>query len=544
MESTSYLALTAILLYSVWKLFKIAAREPFLPPGPPGVPILGNILEFPKHSAYSNDPVKVYLVYGFGEWAKQYGGIYSLKLGYKTAIVLNDINAVRELLDKRSGTTIDRPLSLAAELVMDGVHMAFGRYDMPWRGQRKIAGIILSPNSVQQNHPIQRAEAIQVLHDFLETPADFFEHIFRYSNSVIMSVLWGKRYPRHNTKEALEIHEAGHIWSQIAAPGAIPPLDILPFLNYIPERWAKWKRLVKDLREKQRKTHLALFDECERRMKSGEGNGSYMEEVLRRQEEFGLSREVLGYMGTVLIEGGSDTTAAVLQSLLLFLTAHPEVQRKAQAELDRVVGNQRLPVLEDFDNLPYLQAIIKETHRIRPIAPIAIPHATTQPEQYGGYTIPQGAAIFSNTYGILHDPDPETFNPERFLLTEHGTKPGVDDSGFRANLVFGFGRRICPGIHLARNSLALNTMNLLWAFKYELAKDPVTGKEMPVDLWGYKQGHTLIPKPFKCHIVPRGEYVKEIVEREFRGATDLFVKYERDLAPEDKEWVERVRERW
>ncbi|KAK7051593.1 hypothetical protein VNI00_004572 [Paramarasmius palmivorus] len=474
------------------------------------------------------------------------------------------MDAVRELLDKRSKTTSGRPMSMAAELVTNGIHMALGRYDQAWKKQRNLVQTILTPAAVQRHYPIQvltmliiwsllltvvirkRAEAIQVLYDFLKTPENFFHHIARYSNSVIMSVLWGKRCPRHETKETIDIFVASRIWNELIAPGAIPPIDILPLLSYIPESWAKWKRQVRELKEKHRTTHLALFDECERRMKRGEGNGSYMEEVLSRQEEFGLTREILGYVGTVLIEGGSDTTSAALQTLILFLTAYPEVQQKAQAELDRVVGAERLPTLKDFDNLPYLQAIVKEAHRIRPVAPVGIPHATTQIENYEGYIIPSGTAIFFNTYGIYHDPelfeDPESFYPERFLLTEHGTKPGVDDSDFRANLVFGIGRRMCPGIHLARDSLALNTMNLLWAFNFKPAKDPDTGKDIPIDIWGYGEGLALVPKPFKCQIVPRGEHVEEIVEREFRAASETFVKYEKELAQEDKEWVERVRE--
>uniref|UniRef100_A0A0W0GBY3 Putative cytochrome P450 n=1 Tax=Moniliophthora roreri TaxID=221103 RepID=A0A0W0GBY3_MONRR len=544
MESVlSYLGAVAIVL--CWlllsKLLKVGRREATLPPGPPTIPILGNLHVFPKHSVQ----------WKFTEWARKYGEIYSLKLGSKTAIVLTDMQAVKELLDKRSLTTADRIPSLVSDLVTGGIHMALARYDDVWKIQRRVAQTVLTPSAVQRHLAIQRAEATQLMYDFLDTPENFFDHLSRYSTSVIMSVLWGKRCPRHNTKEATEIYEADRIWNQLLAPGTIPPIDMFPFLNYIPERWAKWKSMVKDLRERQRKTHFALLDDCAKRIVKGEGNGSYMEEVLSRQEEWGLSKEILGYIGTVLLEAASHTMSSFLQTLVLFLVAYPKVQRKAQEELDRVVGDQRAPTLEDFGNLPYIQAIIEETHRIRPVAPTGIPHATTSTEEFRGYVLPAGTAIFSNNYGIFHDPeifqDPEIFNPDRFLLTEHGTKPGVDDSGFKgrtANLVFGFGRRICPGVHLAHNSLALNTMNLLWAFDFRPAKDPETDKELPVDVWGYEEGFALAPKPFKCRIIPRGEYVKDIVEREFHAATDTFVKYERDLAKEDSKWVEEMRSRW
>ncbi|KAI3619486.1 cytochrome p450 [Moniliophthora roreri] len=559
MSSPLYLGATCIIVGTliVLRVLKIGRREVFLPPGPPTIPILGNLHVFPKLSVQ----------WKFTEWARQYGDIYSLKLGPATVVVLTSMEAVKELLDKRSHATAGRPPSAAAELVTNGIHMGLGRYNDVWKIQRKVAQTILTPTAVQRHLPIQRAEATQVMYDFLKTPENFFKHLSRYSNSVIMSVLWGKRCPRYNTKEAVEIVEAGRIWARLLVPGVIPPIDVFPFLNYIPERWADWKGKVNYLKERQRRTHFGLLDDCARRMKNGEANGCYMEEVLRRQEEWGLDRDVVGYVmsmiiyhflsqvisyiGTVLLEGGTDTTYAFLQTLVLFLTAYPDVQRKAQEELDRIVGDQRAPALHDLEKTPYIQAIIKETIRIRPVGPVGIPHATTSTEEFRGYVLPEGTAIFSNTYGIFHDPDifedPETFNPDRYLLTEHGTKPGVDDSAFQgraANIVFGFGRRICPGVHLAYNSLALNTMNLLWAFDFRPAKDPESGRDVPIDVWGYEEGLALTPKPFQCRIIPRGEHVEDIIESEFRASTETFVQFERDLAEEDKRWVDEIRSGW
>ncbi|KAL0563350.1 hypothetical protein V5O48_018719, partial [Marasmius crinis-equi] len=192
-----------------------------------------------------------------------------------------------------------------------------------------------------------------------------------------------------------------------------------------------------------------------------------------------------GYLGGALLEGGSDTTSQFLRTMILAMIIYSEVQQKAQAELDRVVGPDRLPTLEGFSSLPYVQAIIRETHRIRPVAPL-IPHASTDLEEYNGYLIPEGSIIFVNIWGIYHDPDiyndPETFNPERYLQTENGTRPGVDGSDLRPNLQFGCGRRICPGIHLAQNSINLDTMRLLWAFTFSRATDPRNGKDIDVSL--------------------------------------------------------------
>ncbi|KAL0565801.1 hypothetical protein V5O48_016223 [Marasmius crinis-equi] len=253
-----------------------------------------------------------------------------------------------------------------------------------------------------------------------------------------------------------------------------------------------------------------------------------------------------GYLGGALLEGGSDTTSQFLHTMILAMIIYSEVQQKAQAELDRVVGPNRLPTLEDFPSLPYVQAIIRETHRIRPVAPL-IPHASTALEEYNGYLIPEGSIIFVNIWGIYHDPDiyddPETFNPERYLKTENGTRSGVDGSDLRPNLQFGCGRRICPGIHLAQNSINLDTMRLLWAFTFSRATDPRNGKDIDVslDLKNYSKGLITGPLPFKASITPRSSATAETIEREFRDATDTFAKFEVGISQEDREFLEKYR---
>ncbi|KAJ7621343.1 cytochrome P450 [Roridomyces roridus] len=454
-------------------LRKIGTREKGLPPGPPTIPILGNLHIFPTE----------YVHYKFTEWAQQYGGIYSasftsLKMGPGTAIVLTDATAVKTLMDKRSANTSDRPPMYISDLVTGGLNMAFARYGDIWRTLRKTAHAILTPQATALHLPIQRAEATQLLHDILGSPKSFYTHIGRYSSSVILSVLYGKRAPRFETAETKAFFEVEH---------------------------------------------------------------DYMEGVLEKQEEYGLTKEMAGYLAGLLIEGGSETTSAFLNTMILALTACPEVQRKAQEEMDRVVGGDRMPTLEDLEHMPYIRSIILEGHRMRPVFPLLVPHAVTEADEYEGYVIPQGATIFVNIYGILHDPalydSPEEFIPERYLTSEHGTKPGVDASDMRLNPAFGVGRRSCSGIHLASNSINLNTMNFIWAFDFKPALD-AAGEPIKADLSAYSKGLTSGPIPFECRISPRSQGKIDIIEREFVDATAVFEKFEYGLSPEDQEFTE------
>ncbi|KAJ7898660.1 cytochrome P450 [Mycena olivaceomarginata] len=529
----------AFLLFSLVALcvvivLKVGSREKGLPPGPPTVPILGNAHIFPTKFPH----------YRFTEWARKYGGLFSLKIGKDTVVVLTDAAAVRELLHKRSSTTADRPPTYVGDLVTDGLHMVHARFTPAWKAERRASAVILTPLAISQHLPIQRAEATQLLHDILHSPQSFYTDMQRYSISVIYSVLHGRRMPRYETEEVAAFMNAMHAWNALMEPGSTPPVDAIPVLKLIPERWAKWKRDCKEIRNLHRARYFGLVEEIRERIRRNQHNGSYMEKVLERQAELGMDEEMTGWFGGALLEAGTHTTSSYIQSLVLALIAYPEAQKKGHEEIDRVVGEHRLPTLEDLEQMPYIRAIISETHRFRPVAPLGIPHATLTSEAYRGYIIPKGTTIFANIWGIFHDPalydNPEDFLPERYLLSENGTKLGVDGSDLKPTFPFGFGRRICPGMYLAQNSINLNVMNLLWAFNFEHDID-TNGNLIPVDIFAYEQGSSTAPEPFKCRITPRTAAKPRIIEQEFLEAADTFSKFEFGLSPEDKEFVARSR---
>ncbi|KAJ6569170.1 cytochrome P450 [Mycena capillaripes] len=493
------MAVCAVVLFR-----KVGTREHGLPPGPPTLPIIGNLHQFPTESPQ----------YKFTEWARKYGGLYSLKVGPDTLIVLTDVTAVRELLDRRSAVTADRPPLHVADRATGGLHMAFARSTKTWKTLRKASAAVLTPQADAGRLHIQRAEATEPLLNLIHSPHSFYTDIQRYSISVILSILFGKRAPRYDAPEITAFFHVLHEW-----------------------RWAKWKRNCERVRNLQRKFYFGLLRETKERILREEKNGSYMEEVLERQDELGMDDELTGYFGGALLETGSETTSSYLQSLVLALVAHPDAQRKAQEEMDRVVGDHRMPTLDDLDHMPYIHALILETHRFRPVAPLGVPHATLAAEEYQGYTIPKGAIILVNI--LLYD-NAEDFVPERYLLSEHGTKEGVDGCGLRPTFPFGFGRRVCPGIHLAQNSININVMNLVWAFNVSPDID-ADGNPVPVDILAYKKGLASTPYPFKCRIAPRTAEKVKIIEREFLEATDTFSKFEVELSLEDKEVLKKSR---
>ncbi|KAF9024651.1 cytochrome P450 [Hymenopellis radicata] len=491
------LLLGAIAIYIGLCLLKVGSREHGLPPGPPTVPIVGNLFSFPREYTY----IKL------SEWAAQYGDIYSLKLGSGTVVVLSSATAVKELLDQRSANSVDRPDNHLAQIVSDGLHFILARHNGDWRVLRKGAHTVLTPQAAARHIPIQQAEATQLMYDLMREPEAFLNHLRRYANSVISSVIVGKRSPRFESEHASMFFEYDERWDAYLAPGASPPVDMFPILKYLPEFLAPWKKEARALRRLQRHLFFTALEE---------------------------------YLAGALIEAGSGTSAIFLMSLILALISYPEVQRKAQEEIDTIVGHERTPTLADYDRLPYIRALVQEVwgtvHRTRPVGPLTIPHATT----YEGYVIPKGATIFPNVYAFE---EPETFNPDRYLKSPCGTKDGYDATDFRNNFGFGSGRRICPGQVLANNSIAINTMNLIWAFNFVSASNNHGGK--PCDIENYISHQQVklscTPRPFKCTIVPRSAAKNRKIEQEFFDAIRVFECFESTLGPADKEYIRSTR---
>lgn len=175
----------------VYTYLYVGRREKKLPPGPPTVPVLGNIHQIPKKGAH----------FQFTEWAKQYGGIYTLKLGTGTAAVITDRRLVKELVDKRSSKYSERPKSYVAKLISGGDHILLMDYGPQWRDTRKLLHGTFPEKVVEQQHlKVQEGEARQMIRDYLNEPAQHMLHPKRYSNSITMSIVWGVRTPTAETR--------------------------------------------------------------------------------------------------------------------------------------------------------------------------------------------------------------------------------------------------------------------------------------------------------------------------------------------------------
>lgn len=309
----------------------------------------------------------------------------------------------------------------------------------------------------------------------------------------------------YNAAEAddrlVRIVEKGMVsFSQSSAPGWI--VDIIPAVRYLPA-WFPGMGFLQQARV-WRDDAMAMWYEpfkfVKSQLESGTAVHSFSTSMLQGEDGNGVDakeEDIILWLAGSLYGGGSDTTVSINLSFFLAMTLYPEVQRKAQEEIDALTGGERLPVYADRDRLPYIDAIIKELHRWHPVLPLGLPHCASQADEYRGWHIPAGSIVFPNVWPMLHDPerypDPEKFDPERFL---RANAPGTnDDPKFHA---FGYGRRECPGMYVADSSVWLLVAMTLAAFDISKAIGSDGKPITPPD--DYASGTISHPLPFPCSI--------------------------------------------
>ncbi|KAJ7578030.1 cytochrome P450 [Mycena floridula] len=533
------LLLLPVLVFFLPKILALGSREKILPPGPPTRWLIGNTHIFPK----------IQLHLAFTEWAKIYGDVVSLKIFHKTIIILNSPTAIKEIIDKRSTSSSNRPnMMIGKRLIPNDANFGIAQCaDKRWKILRKAAaGVFQNDNFVKRYTDLQTAESHQLMWDMYHSPDEWFEHIHRFVASFASIITYGKRSPRVDSPDVAEFRQVHPRFMDAINLAGVIPVDLFPILDKVPEAFVQWKKQVKLVKGMHEALYGRLLDDVQNRLKLGEGNGCFMEDMITRGHEVGLdTRELLLNLGGVMLQG-SDTSSAALQNIIFCLVCYPEAQEKAFQEIERVVGSDRPPRPDDLPNLPYVRAFIEECNRLRPIDPLAIPHSMNQDEIVDGVLYPEDSTVFINVWGIMHDEryfkDPDTFEPERFIKHPFGVRTDVeDDPARRANLMFGGGRRVCPGMIFALSSFGINAANFIWAFRF-LPHEDASGKKIYPDLSNYTTGITANPKPTKIRIEPRSQKHIEIIQRCFSETARPFAIYEQELTPEDREFNAKYRD--
>ncbi|EKG13898.1 Cytochrome P450 [Macrophomina phaseolina MS6] len=511
MISSISIALWGIVFLLAWRVSRIGRRPPGYPPGPPTLPILGNLHQIPSENQHEQ----------FTKWSKVYGPIYSLMMGTKTLIVLNNDQVVKDLLDKRSAIYSDRmDMYTTGEIASGGLRLLTMHYGPTWRMLRKMIHSLLNVTAAKSYVPYQELENKQMLNDLLESPDSLLEHLRRYSSSLVASIVFGWRTPDYRDPKLWQFFHGFDEFSALAQTAGAALPDFYPILRKLPMWMQRRQSQAARLHVAEKALYLGNWLDAKRAVESGTARPCFCVDMARRQRTAHFSDDLAAYTAGTLFEAGSDTTSSTLYGFVQAILLYPATQRAAQAQLDAIVGPTRLPTLDDAPRLPYVVACVKEAMRWMPTAVLgAAPHAVLQDDEYLGYCIPRGAGVMMNVWGIHRDEAryarPERFEPERYdgdvtLMADSATLPDVSK---RDQFGFGAGRRICQGMHVAERSLFLGISRILWGFDVTPVIDEDTGRPKLPQQDKLVGGLVMLPEKYEANIKPRSECHAEVMRK-------------------------------
>ncbi|KAJ3538450.1 hypothetical protein NMY22_g5158 [Coprinellus aureogranulatus] len=518
-SSVLLLLLISYLLYGKFLNRKKRQGLP-LPSGPSGWPIIGNALDMPLESM---GPV-------YASWAKSLGSeIISASALGTTILVIDSYDTAVELLDKRAARYSCRPTSvMACELMGWNSVFALNPYSEAWRKRRKLFVKYFNSTS-PDGEPVHIPQVYEFVNRFLvdlsETPSEANGLVKHMVGSMAISLAYGLPIRRRHDDLIELVDSIVKMVAEQVAPGKAI-VDVIPWLKHIPS-WMPgmgFKRFAESVRWMAVKFKMEPYDRAVEAFGTAGVRPSFLSDALADYEtgEAGdtmtRSKELdaIQDVAATIFGTAGDTTANAILTFIFALATRPTLRRRIQDEMDSLLleydrdrtggGTRtlRLPRFEDEAQLPLLTAAVMESQRWAPVTPIGIPHRTTADDVYKGYFIPAGSVVIANQWSMLNDEK------------EHTGALGVEINPEIRNpntIAFGFGRRICPGSHIAQSTLWLTAASLLTLFDFEA---PGIEQANYVDAAGrvderFEPGPLCRPKKFECEIKLRSDEAKVLV---------------------------------
>ncbi|KAK5126948.1 hypothetical protein LTR85_008306 [Meristemomyces frigidus] len=500
--------LGVLALYAIKKLFLDRRAESMpLPPGPPGLPLVGNVSDLP--------PPDVPEYQHWLEHKDRYGPLSSITVLGQTMIIVHDKEVAFELMEKRANRYSGRPkLKFGFDMVGWGNMMSGLDYNHKHRLYRRYAYQQLGTKAaVSKYYSLQETAVGRFLWRINnDQGASLVKHLNTEAAEIILDIVYGYTIEPHSQDPLVDVvDQALEQFSAATVPGKWP-VDILPFLEHMPE-WmpgAGFKRTARAWRRTLTDVVDIPYAFVKSQMSCGKNGPSFVSksiEQARQEKALGPDEErAIKWSAASMYTGGADTSVSTMVAFFQAMSLFPDVQRKAQEEIDRVVGTLRLATFSDRDELPYFNALVEEAQRWHPIAPMGLPHEADEEDSINGFRIPKGALLLPAVWWFTRNPttyhDPEAFKPERFL------HPYNEPSA--TSVIFGFGRRVCPGKVLADASLYLTFAQSLSAFSIRKPLDD-GGNEINAE-HSFGSGIIAHPGTFNVRVTPRSEQHNVLIE--------------------------------
>ncbi|KAJ7611653.1 cytochrome P450 [Roridomyces roridus] len=464
-------------------------------------------------------------------WAKRFGGLFSVWVGDQLFVVISDPRVAQDLLvDNGAIFSSRKSYFIKNEVILHHRAITASPYNQLWRHHRKIAMRFLSEKAAQGYVDSVQQEVIALLRSLNKesrssaVPINPALPTVRFTLNNMLRVTFGQR-----TSSLCDplLHRIQHWVMEFddITSAMSNPVDFVKPLQYLPSR-SRTRGL--HLKDDFTKVYGGMIQDMHARL----DNSEYVPDCLikslleTRHEENVEFEDILGLAIAFAFGGVHSVTdmhtlhsvshrhqiSGIMQWFLAFMATHPSIAAAAHEEVDRVVGRERLPTMEDEKDMPYVRAIIKEVQRVHAPFWIPTPHYSTADFTYNGQFIPKDTVIVLNCWTIHHNeeryPDAFTFNPDRYrgydLSCSASSK--LRDPMKRDHWTFGAGRRICPGLALAERELWLAISGLLWAFTFHEVP------EEPISLQEYEGASGRTPLPFRMRLTPRHESARQMLE--------------------------------
>ncbi|KAG6401348.1 hypothetical protein SASPL_138201 [Salvia splendens] len=444
---------------------KLRGRKFRLPPGPIPIPIFGNWLQVGDDLNHRN----------LTEYAKRFGDIFLLRMGQRNLAVVSSPDLAKEVLHTQGVEFGSRTRNVVFDIFTGkGQDMVFTVYGEHWRKMRRIMTVPFFTNKVvQQYHQGWEAEAEAVVKDVKRMPESATTGIvlrrrlqlMMYNN--MYRIMFDRRFESEEDPLFVKLKALNGERSRLAQSFEYNYGDFIPILRPFLRGYLKLCQQVKERRLQLFKDYFV--DERKKLVSTKQGDNGLkcaIDHMLEAQQKGEINEDNVLYIVENINVAAIETTLWSIEWGIAELVNHPEIQSKLRHELDTVLG-QGVQITEpDTTKLPYLQAVIKETLRLRMAIPLLVPHMNLHDAKLGGYDIPAESKILVNAWWLANNPDhwkkPEEFRPERFL--EEEAKVEANGNDFRY-LPFGVGRRSCPGIILALPILGITIGRLVQNFE-------------------------------------------------------------------------------
>ncbi|KAI9443590.1 cytochrome P450 [Lactarius indigo] len=488
-------AIALLVAFTLWLIVRRAQRAfRTLPPGPKGLPIVGDVLHIADLDWLMSPQRR-----------DEYGEMMYVSALGQGILVINSPRVAIDLLEKRSNTYSNRPRYISAsDFSTKNLLLSLAPYGDLCRRFRRLAVEGFSKSAVRHFHPIQSHEAIMLALALINNPSTLGKHLKRHAGSVMLSVNY--HFPPVDSEDdpvVVRIAKQVERLLHEVQPGA-RLVEFFTWMRYVPSRFAKWKRDAEYWFIQDSLMYEDLLGKVANDLANGIDRPSFGATVIQSRSTHDLSEREQAWLVGTMVSAGGETTSTTLLWWVLAMLAYPEVQTRAHAELDEVVGSARPPTFADLPSLPYIRAMVKETLRWSPTTPLGVPHASTEDDWYEGMFIPKGTICLQNMRMLNFNPEvfgsnAMDFDPSRYL-DEKGQVKAVMVGREEGHMSFGFGRRMCPGRFVAEGTLAIDLATLLWAMRFERGED--ARGELDVRTMVHS-GVTSQPRPFEYKIIPR-----------------------------------------